>query len=272
MFAVLAYCSCPCTVLVQACSCNAGGEAGSVLVCRLRLDSPDLMARGGRGGALTTAAVAALAVCVRGKDCVFLHGAGLDTEGPVTETFTSYWGDVHEATPQCDNHYFIHANTVDNACDSALLMAQFCRLALVNSVDNFTASNVIIFTHSMANDILAAAVKNGVCEVASDTATWCVRRAGRSICCVCERGHSFFPYRYEVSGPMSGSKAVALAGKICRHARAGPCVQTSLHASLPALRRPATPPCSTILSAGLLRSCTSATRVTRHSWRPRTRA
>lgn len=37
-----------------------------------------------------------LSVAVYAKDCVFLHGSGVNTPGPVTETYTDYWGDIHE--------------------------------------------------------------------------------------------------------------------------------------------------------------------------------
>lgn len=32
------------------------------------------------------------------KDCIFLHGSGVDTPGPVTETYPDYWGNIHEVT------------------------------------------------------------------------------------------------------------------------------------------------------------------------------
>ena len=54
-----------------------------------------------------------------------------------------------QVTTQCASHYFIHADTVTNAFDAPALMEEFCALASVNSKDNFTISNAIVFTHSM---------------------------------------------------------------------------------------------------------------------------
>ena len=54
-----------------------------------------------------------------------------------------------QVTTQCASHYFIHADTVTNAFDAPALMKEFCALASVNSKDNFTISNAIVFTHSM---------------------------------------------------------------------------------------------------------------------------
>jgi len=137
-------------------------------------------------------------VVVNAKDCVFLHGTGVTSAGPPTSTFPEYWGEVQTYTTQCDSNIFNHADTVDYAFDSQVLMQSYCSVCTDGFTSNKTESGVsliqnkIIFTHSMGNDILAAAIKNGYCDFDLSSSTW-----------------------YEVSGPMHGSKATLFLEQIC---------------------------------------------------------
>jgi hypothetical protein len=113
--------------------------------------------------------VLALAGAVSGaKDCVFLHGAGNLNPGPPTSSFTDYWGDIASYTPQCASWTFNHADTVTMRFDNETLTSSYCDVA---SGGTGVISNAIIFTHSMGNNILAEALREGVCRMDS-SATW----------------------------------------------------------------------------------------------------
>jgi len=125
------------------------------------------------------------------KDCVFLHGSGELEEGPVTSTFTEYWGNVHEYTPQCKTRTFNHDDTTHQAFDEERLMRRYCDVATGKVGGNLIKNNTIVFTHSMGTPILAAALKNGLCRL-DPSASW-----------------------YDASGPLFGSKAADVIESIC---------------------------------------------------------
>jgi len=123
------------------------------------------------------------------KPCVFLHGSGLTDDEPPTTSFPDYWGEVENFTPQCASHTFNHHDTVSRRYDDPVLMAGYCAL-LTNG--SGIIDNKIIFTHSMGNLILAAALRAGYCSLAQSS-SW-----------------------YEVSGPLFGSKACDTLRQICQ--------------------------------------------------------
>jgi len=132
-----------------------------------------------------------------GKECVFLHGSGVGTTAAPAPTFVDYWGNVHMYVTQCDSSIFIIQNTITRTFNDPDLMSAYCDLAVSGSTGkdpkslNATISNKIVFTHSMGNDILAAAIQHGLCDFDSSS-SW-----------------------YEVSGPMHGSKAANVVDTIC---------------------------------------------------------
>jgi len=122
------------------------------------------------------------------RPCVFLHGAGLLTDSPPTSTFPDYWGDVNDYTPQCTSWTFNHADTTTRTFDNTTLMQMYCDVA---SGGTGVINNTIVFTHSMANNILAAAIRDGMCTMEAST-SW-----------------------YLSSPPTQGSKAGDMCEEIC---------------------------------------------------------
>lgn len=137
--------------------------------------------------------------------CVFIHGAGEETtdykiiEGGPREQCTKhfcYWGDIHKYTPQCESHVMIHANTVEMGWDDPRLQDLACRasIRMSNSTDSNgipLATNSAIFTHSMGNNIFAAALMNKRCGL-GDNAFW-----------------------FAVSGPWRGTPAASSLSEYC---------------------------------------------------------
>jgi len=123
------------------------------------------------------------------KDCVFLHGAGNLVDGPPTSTFSDYWGDMNSATPQCASWTFNHADTTTRRFDNQTLMQMYCDVA---SGSTGVIQNKIVFTHSMGNNILAAALRDGVCQLDKTSSTW-----------------------YLSAAPGRGSKAANMVETIC---------------------------------------------------------
>lgn len=129
------------------------------------------------------------------KTCIFLHGVGQadeDKGDPVSE-FPGYWGDIHKYTPQCKERIFIREETKKRGWDSIELQESYCKIALSNQPEgDRLIRNKILYVHSMGNLILAAAIKNRICEIDLNTTTW-----------------------YDIQGPFSGSKAASTLVEIC---------------------------------------------------------
>jgi len=125
------------------------------------------------------------------RDCVFLHGSGELQDMPITDTFPDYWGNVENYTPQCREHVFNHHQTVTRRYDDPFLMLGYCEVATFPE-GGYWINNKIVFTHSMGNLILAAAIRAGLCAFNLSSSSW-----------------------YEVSGPILGSKACDYVETIC---------------------------------------------------------
>ncbi|KAL9658284.1 hypothetical protein ABK040_015606 [Willaertia magna] len=128
------------------------------------------------------------------KVCVFLHGAGNKYVSPTpTHSFPHYWGKMENYTPQCKELWFIMKNTRLYGWTSDELQREYCQLALINSKPNTKlVTNTIIFTHSMANLILPAAIHKGYCDIDLKTSSW-----------------------YAISGPFNGTKAATVLNTLC---------------------------------------------------------
>ncbi|KAL9644146.1 hypothetical protein ABK040_005611 [Willaertia magna] len=133
------------------------------------------------------------------KVCVFLHGAGPNKVENATHTFNDYWGHIEKYTPQCSERWFIRQNTRDNGWDSDELQRAYCKLSLINSStnnnnnnNNTLITNTIVFTHSMANLILPAAIHKGYCDFDLTTSSW-----------------------YSITAPFNGSKAASFLNELC---------------------------------------------------------
>jgi hypothetical protein len=148
-----------------------------------------------RGHAAVAAVVLiATAPVVEPKKCFFLHGAGCPStnfiaplprqcpnpqgapasgrgfgEGPMTSTFPEYWGDVHIAASGCESFHFNHEDTITQSFDSLHLRERTCQ-QLCGS-PGCVVTDAIVFTHSMGNLYLAAALAHGDCHLGA-SADW----------------------------------------------------------------------------------------------------
>ena len=125
--------------------------------------------------------------------CVFLHGAGEKEVAPPQKTFTKYWGNVQDYATQCGDVWFIKRDTKNNGWDTDELQRDYCATALLGSSNNSNIiQNTVVFTHSMGNLILAAAIKKGYCEFDLKTSEW-----------------------YTIGAPFNGSKVSTKVISIC---------------------------------------------------------
>ncbi|XP_033735066.1 uncharacterized protein LOC117323747 [Pecten maximus] len=126
-------------------------------------------------------------------DCLFVHGVGVSTPKTGFKSVTSldYWGHIERNTPQCSSHRFIQFNTVDNGWDSTLLHQMFCEFATGSNLGG-SISNKIIFSHSMGNNIIAAALHRKVCTFDKQSSEW-----------------------FSVSAPWRGSKVADKLQNLC---------------------------------------------------------
>ncbi|KAL3846465.1 hypothetical protein ACJMK2_017452 [Sinanodonta woodiana] len=130
------------------------------------------------------------------KDCLFVHGSG---QSPFTEPvtgyeilseFESYWGNISYYTPQCKTRQFIRMNTIVHGWDNSTLHDQLCEFAAGKQT---IVSNKIIFSHSMGNLIIAAALYRKVCSFNTTSTEW-----------------------YSIEGPWRGSRAANHIGRLCK--------------------------------------------------------
>ncbi|KAL0485861.1 hypothetical protein AKO1_002127 [Acrasis kona] len=134
------------------------------------------------------------------KRCVFLHGVGqfLVQKGPVTNEFEEYWGKVHQFTPQCSERWFIREETKNKGWNDAGLQRAYCDIALGHNSDDMIVRDTVLFVHSMGNLVLSAAIKNGLCDIDTNTTSW-----------------------YQIMGPFGGSKAALTLESVCEGAESG---------------------------------------------------
>eukprot|EP01087_Luapelamoeba_hula_P001482 TRINITY_DN1119_c0_g1_i1.p1 TRINITY_DN1119_c0_g1~~TRINITY_DN1119_c0_g1_i1.p1 ORF type:complete len:509 (+),score=35.09 TRINITY_DN1119_c0_g1_i1:101-1627(+) len=123
--------------------------------------------------------------------CVFLHGSGVQHDEPTSDSFTEYWGQMGNFTPQCSSRRFVHMDTWSRGWTSPILQKMFCQVSLDDDGSD-VITNKIVFTHSMGNLILAAAIQNGVCSIDMKTTSW-----------------------FAVQAPINGSKGALVLEKLC---------------------------------------------------------
>ncbi|KAK3605580.1 hypothetical protein CHS0354_005886 [Potamilus streckersoni] len=131
------------------------------------------------------------------KDCLFVHGSGRvpekepSTGYEILSEYKSYWGDISYYTPQCKSRKFIRMNTIVHGWDNSTLHEQFCEFAAGNKK---VVSEKIIFSHSMGNLIIAAALHRNLCSFDTNSTEW-----------------------YSIGGPWKGSKVVDQLKYFCPH-------------------------------------------------------
>lgn len=142
--------------------------------------------------ALSVAAAVALAGLTPASAirCVFMHGSGQDKVGPPTSTDTDkYWGDMAKYTSgHCTSYVYNHDDTVNQAFDDEALVASYCKTM---SGGTGIIRDSIVYTHSMGNMVMAAALRDNACKLDSSS-KW-----------------------FAVSAPFAGSKAANFVDNIC---------------------------------------------------------
>ncbi|KAG7394150.1 hypothetical protein PHYBOEH_005605 [Phytophthora boehmeriae] len=107
------------------------------------------------------------------RPCIFYRGMGSTTEETTLQTTSEYWGDVEEHAPCCSSFSYAILNTVDNAWTDATQQQKVCDFSLSVSSTSSAASGVIadtiIVTHSMGGLMVAGALANTKCSLASST-------------------------------------------------------------------------------------------------------
>jgi hypothetical protein len=124
--------------------------------------------------------------------CYFLHGADVWETEPPTTTYPDYWGNIETFTPQCGAHIFIREETTFRGWDNPELQQSYCDLISLGQANRSSISNVLVFTHSMANLILAGAINNSYCDLDLETSRW-----------------------YAIQGPIIGTEAAADLDRLC---------------------------------------------------------
>ena len=157
-----------------------------------------------------------------GVHCFFVHGCGMTTTKAATATDDNgYWGGdaIIKATPQCDKRSFFWHDTTHYALDDPVLEDAVCAFltetedgppppastsgdsnraaAAAASAPAAVVERKVIFTHSMGNLMLAAAIRDGRCALGA-TASW-----------------------FSAGAPWTGSQAATAMDDICEGEDAG---------------------------------------------------
>lgn len=146
---------------------------------------------------MLAALMGTLATVAEPKNCFFLHGAGCPSlnfmaplpqqcpnppsapasgpgfgEGPMTASFPEYWGELHldpAAMTGCDSFHFNHEDTITQSFDSLHLRERTCHQLCGGP--GCVITDAVVFTHSMGNLYLAAALAHGDCYLGA-SANW----------------------------------------------------------------------------------------------------
>jgi len=132
---------------------------------------------------------------------VFLHGIGQTTTGPATTSFQTYWGSVESVVPStlCASSVFIQQDTTTRGWDNAELQEAYCALAVGDAGSSTIISDTVVWTHSMGNVILAAALAAGRCSFAADESSdW-----------------------FAIAPPSEGAKSADMVDGLCRDKQGG---------------------------------------------------
>ncbi|RLN37040.1 hypothetical protein BBJ28_00008682 [Nothophytophthora sp. Chile5] len=119
------------------------------------------------------------------RPCVFVAGLGSSVDYGLSATDAlEYFGDeIQDNAPCCSSIKYIQLATDSYAWYDATIMQRLATLLVQvsssSSATTGTISDTIIFAHSVANNILAGAIANGLCSLGS-SATWVAASAPMS--------------------------------------------------------------------------------------------
>ncbi|XP_069105129.1 uncharacterized protein [Argopecten irradians] len=127
------------------------------------------------------------------RTCLFLHGTGeTPPTNVVRQDLTDYWGKVKSYTFNCVSHKFLHYDSNSNGWSDDVVQQFFCDAAAVNG----TIRNTVLFSHSMGNLVIAAALHSNKCTFDQTSSQW-----------------------FSSQGPWKGSVAANTISEICRTPR-----------------------------------------------------
>lgn len=106
---------------------------------------------------------------IKQKPCLFVHGTGVIEDTYISTNYSSYWQNISLATPYCSVRHFFHYNSVENGWDNSDIYNKLCSLS---SNGTGVLSNMVLFTHSMGNLLLAAAVHTNACRIDTGSVQW----------------------------------------------------------------------------------------------------
>ncbi|OWF37101.1 uncharacterized protein LOC110440615 [Mizuhopecten yessoensis] len=149
--------------------------------------------------------------------CLFIHGLGNQNPKTGFKTLTrmDYWGHIENNTPQCAAHRFIQFNTVDNGWDSTELHQMFCEFATGLKFGG-NISNKILFSHSMGNNIVAAALHSKICTLDKTSSKWFSVSAPWRGCMVADRLQKFCSSQLK---DKDGNVSPHIISRIFRHTK-----------------------------------------------------
>ncbi|KAF0715527.1 hypothetical protein As57867_003323, partial [Aphanomyces stellatus] len=132
------------------------------------------------------------------KPCLFVHGVGQKSSGPIRDSSDS-WGSLKDRAPCCTSTKYVQFDTVSNRWDGASLQNDFCNAALQVATGNNgrTVGNLILVTYSMGNLIAGGAIANNRCGL-SGGVSW-----------------------LSLAGPMHGSKTINFLEQTCANGNGG---------------------------------------------------
>ncbi|KAE8974497.1 hypothetical protein PR002_g25897 [Phytophthora rubi] len=109
------------------------------------------------------------------RPCIFMHGLRVPEEiARNEETFSRYWGTyLPDQAPCCSSMKFAHLNTMNYSWTDETRQQLVCDrvLAVSRTSTDFVVADTIVVTHSMGGLLLAGAIANGLCSLASNS-TW----------------------------------------------------------------------------------------------------
>jgi hypothetical protein len=126
------------------------------------------------------------------KTCIFFHGSGERITAPTREEHKDYWGPLNNYTPQCKIRRYVLQETKYRGWDSVEIQKHYCDEATYDQADKKLITNKIIFSHSMGAMIVAAAIRNGFCDIDNRTSSW-----------------------YSIATPFEGSHIITFVKRVC---------------------------------------------------------
>lgn len=103
------------------------------------------------------------------KICIFVHGAGPDTDETVASSYPEFWGNAYQLSEasRCSQALYIKRNMVDYGWDDLAMQDYFCSIATAydSHSDTYNIHSKIIFSHGMGTLLVGAALAANKCHM-----------------------------------------------------------------------------------------------------------